>query len=32
VRADEPRGTRYADRHNFRVGRLFVRSYTRSAP
>jgi hypothetical protein len=28
VRADEPRGARYADGHNFRVGVLFMPSYT----
>jgi hypothetical protein len=28
VRADEAGSARYTVRHNFRVGRLFVRSYT----
>ena len=28
VRADEPSGAGYTDRHNFRVGNLFLRSYT----
>jgi hypothetical protein len=28
VRADEPGSARYTGRHNFRVGNLFVRSYT----
>ena len=32
VRADEPSSARYTDRHNFRVGNLFLRSYTRSPP
>ncbi len=32
VRADEPGGARYTDRHNFRVGNLFVRSYTPGPP
>jgi hypothetical protein len=32
VRADEPGGARYTDLHNFRMGNLFVRSYTRSPP
>jgi hypothetical protein len=28
MRADEPGSAGYADRHNLRVGKLFVRSYT----
>ena len=32
VRADEPGSAGYTDRHNFRVGNLFLRSYTRSPP
>jgi hypothetical protein len=28
VRADKPGGAGYTDRHNFRVGNLFVPSYT----
>ena len=28
VRADKPGGASYTDRHNFRVGNLFMRSYT----